>query len=60
VRYAWSHRGQLKRWYQRKQAKTKGVVAIKAVAQKLARACCHILRDGPFGKWAFDVNRAFA
>jgi hypothetical protein len=32
------------------------VVAIKAVAHKLARACYHILRDGS----AFDVDRAFA
>jgi transposase len=47
---------QIKRYYQRKRAKTKGVVATKAVAHKLARACYHILRDGS----AFDVNRAFA
>jgi len=46
----------IKRYYQRKRAKTKGVVAIKAVAHKLSRACYHILRDGS----AFDVNRAFA
>jgi transposase len=32
------------------------VVAIKAVAHKLARACYHMLREGS----AFDVNRAFA
>jgi hypothetical protein len=32
------------------------VVAIKAVAHKLARACYHILRDGS----DFDVDRAFA
>jgi transposase len=47
---------QIKRYYQRKRAKTKGVVAIKAVAHKLARACYYILRDGS----AFDVDRAFA
>jgi transposase len=47
---------QIKRYYQRKRAKTKGVVAIKAVAHKLARACYHMLRDGS----AFDVDRAFA
>jgi hypothetical protein len=51
---------QIKRNDQRKRAKTKGVVAIKAVAHKPARACCHMLRDGPFGKWAFAVDRAFA
>jgi transposase len=47
---------QIKRFYQRKQAKTNGVVAIKAVAHKLARACYYILRD----QVAFDVNKAFA
>jgi hypothetical protein len=47
---------QIKRYYQRKRAKTKGVIATKAVAHKLARACYYILRDGS----EFDVNRAFA
>ena len=51
---------QIKRYYQRKRAKTKGVVAIKAVAHKLARTCYHILRDGPSEIRDFDVNRAFA
>jgi transposase len=46
----------IKRYYQRKRAKTNGVVAIKAVAHKLARACYYILRDGT----DFDVKRAFA
>jgi transposase len=54
--FAVRYNPQIKRYYQRKRAKTKGVVAIKAVAHKLARACYHILRDGS----AFDVNRAFA
>ena len=40
----------------RKRAKTNGVVAIKAVAHKLARACYHMLREGT----DFDVTRAFA
>ena len=44
------------RYYQRKKAKTKGVVAIKAVAHKLARAVYHVLKDGV----PFDVERAFA
>ncbi len=44
------------RFYQRKKAKTRGVVAIKAVAHKLARACYHIMREDV----PFDVNRAFA
>jgi transposase len=46
----------VKRYYQRKLAKRNGVVAIKAVAHKLARACYSILRDGT----DFEVNRAFA
>lgn len=46
----------VKRFYQRKRSKTLAVVAIKAVAHKLARACFHIMRDGV----AFDASRAFA
>ena len=44
------------RYYQRKRAKTNGVVAIKTVAHKLARACYFMLREGT----DFDVDRAFA
>jgi transposase len=47
---------QVKRYYQRKRAKTNGAVAIKAVAQKLARACYYVVRD----QVDFDVNKAFA
>lgn len=46
----------VKRFYQRKLAQRNGVVAIKAVAHKLARACYSILRDGT----DFEVNRALA
>ncbi|WP_417069216.1 hypothetical protein [Niveibacterium terrae] len=46
---------QIKRWYQKKSAKTMPVVAIKAVAHKLARACYYVLKTGE----AFDVKRAF-
>ena len=46
----------IKRFYQRKPAKTNRVVAIKAVAHKLARACYYILRD----QVPFMVNKAFA
>ena len=46
----------VKRFYQRKQAKTNGVIAIKAVAHKLARACYYMLRDGT----DFEASRAFA
>jgi transposase len=47
---------QAKRFYERKKARTNNVVAIKALAHKLARACYHILKDGR----AFDVTRCFA
>ena len=45
----------IKGYYQRKMSKTKRVIAIKAVAHKLARACYHVLTD----KVPFDVERAF-
>jgi transposase len=35
----------IRRFYQRKQAKTLSVVALKAVAHKLARACYYVMRD---------------
>lgn len=44
------------RFYQRKKAKSHRVVAIKAVAHKLARGCYYIMRD----EVPFDVDRAFA
>ena len=42
----------MKRFYERKTAKTKRVVALKAASHKLARACYHIINDGV----AFDVQ----
>lgn len=45
-----------KRFYERKKAKTNNVVAIKALAHKLARACFHILKE----RKPFDVARCFA
>ena len=44
-----------KRFYERKKAKTNNVVAIKALAHKLARACFHILKE----RKPFDVTRCF-
>jgi transposase len=44
---------ELKAWYQRKAAKTKKVIALKAVANKLSKACFFILRDGV----EFDVKK---
>ena len=49
------HDPRAKAYYQRKKAKTKTVVAIKAVAHKLSRACFYIMRDGV----PFDPERCF-
>lgn len=45
----------IKSYYQRKKAKSKAVVAIKAVAHKLCRACYYIMRD----RVPFNVTKAF-
>jgi transposase len=42
-------------YYQRKKAKSKTVIAVKAVAHKLCRACYYIMRD----EVAFNVTKAF-
>lgn len=43
------------RFYERKKARTNNVVATKALARKLVRACYHILKEGK----PFDVARCF-
>ena len=43
------------RFYQRKRTKRNGVVGIKAVAHKLARACYHMLKNGE----PFSIERCF-
>ena len=53
--FAVRYNPQIKRYYQRKCARTNRIVAIKTVAHKLARACYYILRD----QVSFDVNKAF-
>jgi transposase len=53
--FAIRYNSKIKSFYQRKKAKTKVVVAIKAVAHKLCRACCYIMRD----RVAFDMSKAF-
>lgn len=45
----------IRRWFQKKCAKSLQVVAIKAVAHKLARACFHVMKSGA----PFDAARAF-
>jgi len=49
------HYDYVKRYYQRKMAKTNVVVARKAIAHKLARACYYIIRD----QKEFDPTRVF-
>ena len=44
-----------KRFYERKKANTNGIVATKALAHKLARACYHMLKT----RQPFDVKRCF-
>jgi transposase len=45
----------IKSYYQRKKAKSKTVVALKAVAHKVCRACYYIMRD----QVAFNITKAF-
>ncbi len=45
----------IRRFYDRKRARTKRIVALKAVAHKLGRACYHMIK----GDTEFDVARAF-
>lgn len=45
----------IKRWYQKKCANSLSVVAIKAVAHKLARACYHVMKTNE----PFSAARAF-
>jgi transposase len=54
--YAIRFSPRIKRFFERKRAKTNGVVAIKTVAHKLARGCYHALKD----RVPFEVERAFA
>lgn len=53
--FAIRYNDSIKAYYQRKQAKTNRVVALKTVAHKLARACYYILRD----QVEFDLKKAF-
>ena len=53
--YAIRYYSPIKRFYQRKQAKTNGIVAVKAVAHKLARAAYYVQRD----QVPFQMSKAF-
>ena len=54
--FAVQYNERIRRFYQRKKAKTNGIVAIKAVAHKLARACYYVLKE----QVPFEEARAFA
>ena len=53
--FAVQHHRLAKRFYQRKQAQRNSIVATKATAHKLARACYYVMRDGV----AFKPGRLF-
>jgi transposase len=54
--YARRYSERVRRFFDRKKAKSMGVIARKAIAHKLARACFYVMRD----QVDFDVTRAFA
>jgi transposase len=54
--FAVRYNPRIKRFYERKAAKTNKIVATKAVAHKLARAAYHVMRE----RVLFDETRAFA
>lgn len=54
--FALRFNAEAKRFYEHKKARTNPVVATKALAHKLARACFHMLKE----RKPFDVARCFA
>ncbi|CAD6563363.1 transposase [Paraburkholderia sabiae] len=53
--FALRYSAEAKRFYERKKARTNSIVARKALAHKLARACFHILKE----RKPFDATRCF-
>lgn len=53
--FAVQHYPEAKRFHDRKAAKTNGIVAIKAIAHKLARAAFHVVRN----QQPFDPKKVF-
>ena len=53
--FAIRHSERIRRYYQGKLARTKRIVALKAAAHKLGRACYHMIKE----EVAFDLRRAF-
>lgn len=54
--HAVRHHPEAQKYYQRKRAKTNGIIAIRALAHKLARASYHVMRDHV----DFEPERLFA
>lgn len=54
--HAIRYNDRIKSFYQKKKSKTNGIIATKAVANKLARACYHVMKQGI----PFDMSKAFA
>ncbi len=53
--FAIRYNDRIKGYYQRKQAKTNKVVAIKTIAHKLSKACYYMMRD----QKSFELDKAF-
>jgi len=53
--FAIRHYPECQRFYQRKKANTNGIVAIKALSNKLSRASYYVMRD----QVAYDMNKLF-
>lgn len=53
--FAIRHYPEIQSFYQRKKAKTNGIVAIKALSNKLARASYYVMRD----QVAYDMKQLF-
>jgi transposase len=53
--FAIRHSAGIRQFYQRKRVRTKRIVALKATAHKLGRACYHMIRN----EVSFDLKRAF-
>jgi len=54
--HAVRHHPEAQKYFQRKRAKTNGIIAIRALAHKLARASYHVMRDHV----DFDPGKTFA
>jgi len=53
--FAQQHHAEARKYFQRKRARTNGIVAARAVAHKLARASYYVMRD----RVVFDPERIF-